>query len=176
MAGVALSSGPALALASIPGLVDQPQDPVAVIAPGTTGTVTFGLKNTTGEDFTSDGKDAAGNGLLRITVGAPQGTTLADKTLTQVVGAPGPAWDCSQYSDSTHLDCIADFKGVVLAAGQTTQWRVNITVPSGVPNDALAESLAYFQYYCGDQTPPPMSVKVATGDTAAQEPPPCPPA
>ncbi|WHM40873.1 hypothetical protein [Streptomyces sp. BPTC-684] len=119
-AALALGASPALAQGGDPS-VDYPQDPVAVIAPGQTGEVKFGLKNPT-TDFTGESTQDQ----LHMHLYAPAGTAFADDTVTPVGQAPGP-WRCVRYS-STETHCDSEYNGVIASPGEVRQWKVNLTV------------------------------------------------
>ncbi|WP_190094485.1 hypothetical protein [Streptomyces melanogenes] len=155
---MALSSGPALAKDQGPG-IDYPEVPTAVIAPGQTGPVTFGIKNTTETSITSDGP-------THLTVTAPNGTVFADNTVTPIGTAAGP-WSCTLKYSNTWMDCTSDYKGVIVPAGEVWQWRVNITVNSNAPyDDTPVPGFASLYYPSGGQVvwnaTGPASVRVRT--------------
>lgn len=155
MAGavLALSAGPAPARDSS-ALTDYPQTPAPVIAPGTSGQVVIGLKNTSPtEDVIHDGVPTYGDtGKMYLSMYADtmHGMTFADNTLTPVGGAPGP-WSCTLNSDRTGLNCVSDYIGVLVPAGGTAQWQVNITVPPSAPKDSTLIAgpiLLTYHYNC----------------------------
>lgn len=140
----ALAAGAALALATSPAqadaaaqayaaarahfperLADTPQDPLPVIAPGATAPVRIGLRNTSdwnGENY----------GRMKVVLYAPGTARFADDTLAPVGDALGP-WRCHRSIDARQLFCVSDYKGVVVPAGQLSQWQVNLAVPADVP-------------------------------------------
>ncbi|GGP56542.1 hypothetical protein [Streptomyces melanogenes] len=170
-AALALSAGPALAKDSS-ALTDYPQTPAPVIAPGTSGQVVIGLKNTSPtEDVIHDSVPTYGDTgkmYLSMYTDTMHGMTFADNTLTPVGNAPGP-WSCTLNSDRTGLNCVSDYTGVLVPAGGIAQWQVNVTVPPSAPKDSTLTAgpiLLTYHYNCVVSYVTNMSAQVRTGPAA----------
>ena len=135
-AALAVGTGPVPATAApAPGTpqpywgTDSPQRPIALIKPGSSGPVTFGIKRTKGLPSRVD--------KLTLTVYSPELMRLADTTVTPVGDAPG-GWSCRMYhgmtplkQDGTHMVCTSAYSGQPPA--KEWHWKVNIAVPAELP-------------------------------------------
>ncbi|GHD98143.1 hypothetical protein [Streptomyces alanosinicus] len=134
-AGAALALGGGLAPATAAPVAgapvpywgtDSPQRPIALIKPGASGPVTFGIKRT--KDLPS-----RVNGLT-LTVYSPELMRLADATVTPVGHAPG-GWSCRMYDGMTpvthngrHMSCTSRYSGP--APAEEWRWKVNLAAPA----------------------------------------------
>lgn len=141
--GVLALAAPALAADPMPKEVGpQPKSAMAihgqtaVIEPGTTGQVRFGMVSFGG--YPSVTKD------WQMNMYAPEGTTFADATLTAVGGSPGPWHRCDLVQKDTFLVCYSDDPRS-MALNTVQQWQVNIKVPADAPaGTRLNGGWAYF--------------------------------
>ncbi|GGP86439.1 hypothetical protein [Streptomyces melanogenes] len=169
VAATVLGAAPAHADDTDPS-VGHPDDPVTVIAPGTTGTVTIGVRNNT-----ADWNGRSTGDHMSLTVFAPRGTMFADATLTPVGEAPGP-WTCQVYAAygeiynyGPQLFCTSPYQGAVVPPGEVRQWQFHLTVPADAPNDAQGQGVFSFGYeFNGSWTlsQTNLPVKISTGDPA----------
>ncbi|MBP2053133.1 hypothetical protein J2Z21_006124 [Streptomyces griseochromogenes] len=113
-----------------PVLVDRPQKPPAVIAPGHSGRALIRLENT-------GRANSANNGRMYMEIWAPYGTRFTDTKLTPLHGAPG-GWSCKGDAyrpgvpyESTVLRCVSDHHGPVVRAGRTAVWQLRMKVEPG---------------------------------------------
>lgn len=146
--------------------VDYPQDPAPVIAPGTRGEVTFGVRNTTGTSGVSDGEKpwAGGPGQMMFGLYAPRGAVFPQDAKVTPVGN-AIAWSCTRQAEN-YLWCTSDYKGEVVPPGTTMQWKVDVEVPYYEPyNETLTSTDSFFIYWgdCKEWFSPYMTVRVNTG-------------
>ncbi|GGP89462.1 hypothetical protein [Streptomyces melanogenes] len=102
----------------------------AVIAPGTSGPVRFGIWNIGG--FPPVTKD------WQMNLYAPRGTTFADAALTPLGDAPGPWHRCELTEGDTALVCYSDDPRSIQEY-TLQQWQVNIRVPRETPPGTVLE-------------------------------------
>lgn len=134
-----LTPGVAQAPATAPPslvLTDHPNEPQAAIAPGASGQARIGLLNNNDADAVNDGR-------MYMEIWAPYWSRFTDVTLTPVDGALG-GWDChgdqgveGQPYESTILKCSSDAQGVLVPAGGTAYWQVNMKVYGDAPADTV---------------------------------------
>ena len=127
-----------------PVLVDDPQKPLAVIAPGHAGRARIQLKNTGGGSASNDGR-------MYMEIWAPYGTRFTATKLTPLHGAPG-GWSCTGEAyrrgvpyESTILRCISDHHGLVVRAGGTVAWQLKIKVMPGTRTGTKLAETPYHQ-------------------------------
>lgn len=141
----AAQAQPAAAQPPSPHLVNHSDEPAGVIAPGASGQARVGLRNT-------GDADAVNSGRMYMELWAPAGSRFTDVTLTPVDGALG-GWTCrgdqgveGQPYESTILKCGSDAQGVVVPAGGTAFWQVNMKVSGDAPADTVLQNAAEAGY------------------------------
>ncbi|MER6381020.1 hypothetical protein ACWDBD_01835 [Streptomyces sp. NPDC001118] len=150
-----------------PVLVDHPQNPPVVIAPGQAGRARIELKNTGRKSMRNDGR-------MYMEVWAPYGTRFTDTRLIPLHGAPG-GWTCKGDAyrkgvpyESTILRCFSDHHGRVARAGGTAAWQLKMKVVPGTKAGTTLAGTPYNQGaafhfgYRGRSVWTTMSLKVST--------------